>query len=60
VEDGPVQVAERGPLAVSDDVWNLAVRRAVVIGPLARAGVVGWRLRTRRRPSWAYPGGRCT
>jgi hypothetical protein len=28
-------------LAVSDDVWNLAVRRAAVIGPLADTGAVG-------------------
>jgi len=41
VDDGPVVLAERGVLAVSDEVWNLAVRRAAVIGPLAGAGVVG-------------------
>jgi putative transposase len=34
-------IAERGLLSVSDDVWDLAVRRAAVIGPLADAGVVG-------------------
>ena len=39
MDDEPVLVAERGLLAVSDDVWNLAVRRAAVIGPLAGAGV---------------------
>lgn len=41
MDDEPVLVAERGLLAVSDDVWNLAVRRAAVIGPLARADVAG-------------------
>ena len=33
-------LAERGVLAVSDEVWNVAVRRATVIGPLADAGAV--------------------
>lgn len=32
MDDGQVVLAERGLLAVSDDVWNLAVRRAAVIG----------------------------
>jgi len=41
VDDESVLVAERGLLAVSDDVWNLAVRRAAVIEPLAGAGVAG-------------------
>jgi putative transposase len=40
VDDGPV-LAERGVLAVADEVWNLAVRRAAVIRPLAEGGVVG-------------------
>src|SRR5260370_23972192 len=35
-------VAERGLLAVPGEVWSLAVRRAEVIGPLARLDVVGW------------------
>src|SRR5260370_39694 len=36
------RVPECGLLAVSDEVWRLAVRRAEVIGPLARLpGVVG-------------------
>ena len=48
--DGPMhdgepaedRVPERGLLTVSDEVWRLAVRRAEVIGPLARLpGVVG-------------------
>ena len=34
-------LAERGVLAVSDELWNVAVRRATVIGPLADAGAVG-------------------
>lgn len=34
-------VAERGLLSVPDEVWDLAVRRAEVIGSLARADVVG-------------------
>jgi putative transposase len=38
--DEPV-VAERGLLSVPDEVWDLAVRRAGVIGPLAAADVVG-------------------
>jgi putative transposase len=38
--DEPV-VSERGLLTVPDEVWNLAVRRAEVIAPLARADVVG-------------------
>jgi len=37
----PAMVAERGLLATSEEVWNLAVRRAEVIGRLAQAGVVG-------------------
>jgi hypothetical protein len=37
----PAMVAERGLLATSDEVWNLAVRRAEVIGRLAQTGVVG-------------------
>lgn len=39
--DEPAPIAERGLLVASAEVWNLAVRRAEVIGPLARAGVVG-------------------
>src|SRR5450755_2831092 len=35
-------LAERGLLAASEEVWSLAVRRAEVIGPLARLDVVGW------------------
>lgn len=35
-------VAERGLLSVPDEVWDLAVRRAQVIGPLARADIVGF------------------
>jgi len=38
--DEPV-VPERGLLSVPDEVWDLAVRRAGVIGPLTAAGVVG-------------------
>ena len=38
--DEPV-VAERGLLTVPDEVWALAVRRAEVIGPLAKVDVVG-------------------
>ena len=34
-------VLERGLLTVSDEVWQLAVRRAEVIGPLAAAPSVG-------------------
>lgn len=34
-------VPERGLLTVSDEVWALAVRRAEVIGPLAKAGTAG-------------------
>ena len=34
-------VLERGLLTVSDEVWALAVRRAVVIGPLAEAETAG-------------------
>ena len=34
-------VLERGLLAVSDEMWALAVRRAEVIGPLADAGPAG-------------------
>lgn len=34
-------VPERGLLAVSDEVWALAVRRAEVIRPLAEAGTAG-------------------
>ena len=34
-------VPERGLLSVPDEVWDLAVRRARVIGPLAAADVVG-------------------
>jgi putative transposase len=41
VEDGPERVVERGLLAVSDEAWNLAVRRAAVIGPLSGSGVMG-------------------
>lgn len=37
----PATVGEHGLLTVPDEVWNLAVRRAGVIGPLARADVVG-------------------
>jgi putative transposase len=40
VVDEPV-VVERGLLTVPDEVWDLAVRRAEVIGPLARLDVVG-------------------
>jgi putative transposase len=32
---------ERGLLSVPDEIWDLAVRRAQVIGPLAMTGVVG-------------------
>ena len=42
MDDEPVMVAERGLLAVPGEVWSLAVRRAEVIGPLARPDVVGW------------------
>ena len=42
MDDEPVMVAERGLLAVPGEVWSLAVRRAEVIGPLARLDVVGW------------------
>jgi putative transposase len=38
--DEPV-VAERGLLTVPDEVWALAVRRAEVIGPLAKVDVIG-------------------
>ena len=31
---------ERGVLSASDEAWVLAVRRAEVIGPLAKAGAV--------------------
>jgi hypothetical protein len=41
MDDEPTTVPERGLLATSDEVWNLAVRRAEVIGRLAQAGVVG-------------------
>jgi putative transposase len=34
-------VAERGLLTVPDEVWALAVRRAEVIGPLAKVDVIG-------------------
>ena len=34
-------VLERGLLTVPDEVWQLAVRRAEVIGPLAAAPTVG-------------------
>ncbi len=37
----PATVAEHGLLAVPDEIWSLAVRRAEVIGRLARSGVVG-------------------
>ncbi|HEY5849025.1 MAG TPA: transposase, partial [Microlunatus sp.] len=36
-------VLERGVLSVPDEVWELAVRRAGVIGPLAGRDVVGGR-----------------
>jgi hypothetical protein len=39
MDDEPAMVAERGLLATSDEVWNLAVRRAEVIGRLARSSV---------------------
>ena len=42
MDDEPVMVAERGLLAVPEKVWSLAVRRAEVIGRLARLDVVGW------------------
>jgi hypothetical protein len=38
--DEPI-VAERGLLTVPDEVWALAVRRAEVIGPLAKVDVIG-------------------
>ena len=57
--DEPV-VAERGLLAVPDAVWGLAVRRAAVIGPLARAESSGWARWTRPPRSWGSRGGRCT
>ena len=41
MDDEPAVVAERGLLAVSDEVWSRAVRHAQVIGRLARADVVG-------------------
>jgi putative transposase len=41
MDDEPTTVPERGLLATSDEAWNLAVRRAEVIGRLARSGVVG-------------------
>jgi len=37
----PGTVGEDGLLTVPGEVWDLAVRRAAVIGPLARADVVG-------------------
>jgi len=39
--DGSMEVAERGVLTVSDEVWSVAVRRAEVIGRLARERRVG-------------------
>ena len=42
MDDEPVMLAERGLLAVPEKVWSLAVRRAEVIGRLARSDVVGW------------------
>ena len=40
--DEPVVVGERGLLTVSDEVWDLAVRCAEVIGRLVRSGVAGF------------------
>ena len=42
MDDEPLMLAERGLLAVPEKVWSLAVRRAGVIGRLARSDVVGW------------------
>lgn len=39
--DQEVRIPERGLLTVSDEVWDLAVRRAEVVGPLAAAGTAG-------------------
>ncbi len=41
VHGEPGTVCEHGLLTVPDEVWDLAVRRAAAIGPLARADVVG-------------------
>ena len=41
MDDEPVLVAERGLLAVSDDVWNLAAHHGAVIVPLTRADTTG-------------------
>ena len=38
--DEPMVVSERGLVTASDEVWGLAVRRAEVIGRLARLDVV--------------------
>lgn len=39
--DEPAVIGVHGLLTVSDEVWGLAVRRAQVIGALARADIVG-------------------
>jgi hypothetical protein len=44
-------------LTAAAAAWDLAVRRAEVIGQLAGRRTVAWRPRTRRRPSWACRGG---
>ena len=41
MDGGPTEVAEQGVLTASDEAWSVAVRRAEVIGKLARAPRVG-------------------
>src|SRR6266568_3267762 len=41
MDGGPAEVAEQGVLTASDEAWSVAVRRAEVIGKLARAPRVG-------------------
>lgn len=41
MDGGPVEVVERGVLTASEEAWAVAVRRAEVIGPLARQQRVG-------------------
>ena len=41
MDGGPTEVAERGVLTASDEAWSVAVRRAEVIGKLARAPRAG-------------------
>ena len=40
-ETAAERVRECGLLAASDELWGLAVRRAEVIGPLARTDTIG-------------------